>query len=229
MLISLCIPIMNRLDDFKETIGSHVSEALASPPVEIVVLDYNSTDGLNDYMKGIMGRLMFTNESRITHKKYSGRDTYHAAHANNLAMLAGKGDWVVLVPADVFTMYGYVAALRNLIDIGYQWANTDKKRRSTIAINKDEFIYSGGYDERFECYGPDDVDLIERLERRGLKRGAINDNLLRDIFTSPEKKIANYRLKGSHVELGQALMPFLYDNRSRGQLVGNKGRIWGQW
>jgi len=220
---------MNRLDDLRETIGSRVAQAIKSPPIEILVLDYNSTDGLQEYMREVMTNLRPTNGNRIIYKKYSARDTYHAAHANNLAMLAGSGDWVALTPADVFLVEDYAINLRQCIAEGCQWANTTKKRRSTIAIHKDEFIASGGYDERFECYGPDDVDLIERLERRKLKRGAINDNYVRDIFTPADKKIANYRLKGSHVELGQALMPFLYDNRSRGQLVGNEGQVWGQW
>ena len=71
MLISLCTPIMNRLDDFRETIGSRVSNAISHGPVEIVVLDYNSTDGLEDYMRNVIAGIRFTNGSFFTYKKYT--------------------------------------------------------------------------------------------------------------------------------------------------------------
>jgi hypothetical protein len=197
-----------------------VAARKASPPVEIVTLDYNSTDGIADYA---------LNNGNV-YLCYAGRDYYHAAHANNLAMLLGSGEWVVLVPADIYLKEGYMTALREQIAQGAVWCNTDRKRRSTIAIRKDEFIAAGGYDERMEMYGPDDLDLIKRLERRGCKRGVIPDEFLTEIYTSPEKKVANYRLKGmSHKELGELSIHYYYENVSKGQLVANEDVEWGKF
>lgn len=228
-LISLCIPVMNRLSDLAETMPSRVENANSSPPVEIVVLDYGSKDGLSNYMYELMGRSVLVPGSYFTYVWYDKPQYFHSTHAYNLALLSGHGEWVVLNPADVYFRRGYIEALRACIAEGCLWANTDRKRRSTIAFNRAEFIAAGGYDERFESYGPDDVDIIERLERRGSKRGSIPDKLLHDIYTSPEKKIENYRVKGSHQELGKSLMPYLYENRAKRQLVANEGRDWGKF
>ncbi len=230
MLISLCTPVMNRLNDFTATMPFKIDAANVSPPVEILVVDYNSSDGLVTYMHNLMDSTVLEGGSFFTYRFYSGKKYYHAAHANNLAMLAGSGEYVVLVPADVYINFYYVPVLRDKIEHGAVWCNTDHKRRSTIAIRKEEFIVAGGYDERMEMYGPDDLDLIERLERRGCKHGSIPDDLIHDIYTSPEKKVANYRLKGmSHKELGKLSLPFYYENRDSKQLVANPGIEWGSW
>lgn len=229
MLISLCIPIMNRLDDLRQTMPSRIENANDSPPVEILILDYNSRDGLEDYLEDLINKTALIGGSFFTHIKYPKPIYFHSTHAYNLALLSGSGEWIVLNPADVFTRAGYISTLRDRIKEGCLWCNTDRKRRSTIAFKKSEFIASGGYDERFETYGPDDIDIIERLQRRGLKRGSIPDNMLDDIYTLPEKKVENYRIKGTHKELGKLMMPYLYENRNSQQLVANQGREWGKF
>jgi len=221
MLISLCTPCMNRLDDFKETITSKIN-ATKYGSVELVVLDYNSQDGLEDFVENLMKTVP------IVYKKYTGRNAYHAAHANNLVMLLGNGDYVVLTPADTFIEEGYIPRLVKKIEQGCIWCTTLKKHRSIVAVKKEEFVNCGGYDERMEMYGPDDVDLIERLERRGGKFGSIPDELIRSIYTSPEKKVENYRIKASHKELGKLSMPYLYENRDKKSLVANLDG-WGKW
>jgi len=229
MLISLCTPCMNRVDDFVATLPLKIIGANICPPVEIVTIDYDSQDGLDNYMYDLMKNSHFDNGSFYTYRKYTGRDTYHAAHANNLAMLTGSGEYVVLVPADVYLERDYLVVLRDRIEKGCVWCNTDRKCRSTIAIKKDVFIEIGGYDERFEMYGPDDLDLIHRLERHGYKRGSIPNDLVHDVYTSPEKKIENYRIKGvSHKELGKMSMPYYYENEKNGSLVANVGIEWGK-
>lgn len=231
MLISLCVPIMNRLDDLKETMPDRIANANSSPPVNIAILDYNSTDGLDTWVKDNLfgGKTSLARGSSLSYTKYDKRDYFHSTHAYNLALLMGAGEWVILTPADVFVRDGYVNALRERIAEGCKWCNTDRKRRSTIAFNKAEFVAIGGYDERFETYGPDDIDIIERLERRGLKRGSIPDHFLKDIFTPADKKVANYRIKGSHRDLGKAMMLYLYENRANNVIVANQGMEWGRF
>lgn len=229
MLISLCVPIMNRLDDLIATMPYRIANANQSPPVEIVILDYGSRDGLMEYMNDLMAKTELADGSLFSYIRHTKPKFFNSAHAYNLALLSSFGDWVVLTPADVFIKEGYIDALRTCIAQGCLWANTNRKRRSTIAFNRDEFVAAGGYDERFDTYGPDDVDIIERLERRGSKRGSIPDNLLDDIFTPAEKKVENYPNQISHRELGKGLMKYLYENRAEHQLVANQGREWGKF
>ena len=46
MLISLCLPCHNRTHDLKRVMPYLLGAANFSPPVEIVVIDYNSQDDL---------------------------------------------------------------------------------------------------------------------------------------------------------------------------------------
>lgn len=229
MLISLCTPCMNRKDDLMATMPSKIAAAKASPPVEIAVVDYNSGNGLRDFINDIIDSTYLGGGGFFTYRKYTGRDTYHAAHANNLAMMLGGGEYVVLIPADVFIEPGFILSLRENIDQGCVWSNTSRKHRSAIAILRNEFIAMGGYDEHFEMYGPDDIDIIERLERRGCKRGEIPDEFVSSIYTPPDRKVENYRIKASHKELGAMNMPHLSENRKNGVLVANSGIEWGKW
>ena len=50
--ISFCIPCMGRAHDLKKTMPHLIKAAIKSPPVEIVILDYNSKDDLEKYIKG---------------------------------------------------------------------------------------------------------------------------------------------------------------------------------
>lgn len=229
MLISLCVPIMNRLDDLIATMPDRLVNANSSPPVEIVILDYGSTDGLREYMYELMATTSLARGSFFSYIWYEKPKFFHSTHAYNLALKSGIGTWVVLTPADVYLKDGYMTILRDRIWAGCQWCNTDKKRRSTIAFNRDEFIAMGGYDERFNTYGPDDVDIIERMNRRGLLRGSIPDSFLDEIYTEPSKKVANYKGDLSHRDLGKGLMRYLYQNRDEAQLVANAGKKWGEF
>lgn len=220
---------MNRLDDLMETMPYKVNAANDYPPIEIVVVNYNSSDGIYDYMNDLIQNTYLEGGSFITYLTYTGRKFYHAAHANNLAMLSGSGEYVVLTPADNVIYDNYIPSLRSLISDGCIWITPPRKCRSMIAVRKDEFIDAGGYDERFEMYGPDDRDLIERLERRGKKFGAVPHRSVTTIYTEPEKKIENYRLKISHQELGRMTMPYYYENKEKGVLVANVGVEWGKW
>jgi hypothetical protein len=221
---------MNRLDDLMLTMPYRIANAISSPPVEIVILNYSSTDGILDYITDMVNLFHPVEGVYISGHSCINRKYFHSARAYNMALLAGKGEWVVLTPADVFVYNGYVATLRERISEGSLWCNTDRKRRSTIAFNKAEFIAAGGYDDRFDTYGPDDRDIIERMERRCAKRGSIPDYLLGDIFTPADKKIANYPPTGkSHRELGKDLMKYYYENKENGQLVANQGIEWQKW
>ena len=55
MIISYCIPVHNRTYDLRETLPGIIRAASKSPPVEVVILDYNSQDNLAAYVRLLMG------------------------------------------------------------------------------------------------------------------------------------------------------------------------------
>ena len=49
--ISLCTACMGRLHDLKQTLPKNIEDNRDYPNVEFVILDYNSDDGLEDWMR----------------------------------------------------------------------------------------------------------------------------------------------------------------------------------
>lgn len=219
MLISFCVPIHNRLHDLKRTLPYLKNAAQASPPVEIVILDYNSTDGLEDYLNDIPG---------IKYYRYDKRSYFHKAHAFNLAILSSKGEYFILLGSDAYPKQAYLHIIRQRIAEGCIWMRA-KELCGIICCQKKEFISTGGYDERFEFYGPEDRDLELRLQRRGEKFGLIPSGLMRVIPTSNEDKIKNFRLKLSKQEMYKLMRPIYEENATNYVLVANAGKPWGQW
>ena len=219
---------MNRTYDLKKTLPLVIQAANASPPVEIVVLDYNSQDDLDEYL--------YSNDEAfkdciglLKHRKYTGRDHYHMAHARNLSVLASKGEFVVISSADVLISDDYFEAIREaLAEDDYIWLRHSRRFVGVIAVKREEFVEAGGFDERFEFYGKEDKDLKLRLERRGGKVVVLPDKYLGLIVTPKVDKFKNYRLKLSRRQMNNRAKKIYEENIANDVWVVNEGG-WGAW
>lgn len=217
MVISYCIPIKNRLHDLKKSMVKVVAAARKSPPVEIVILDYDSDDGLKEYVKTLP---CLENGNSIVYIKHPNHKYYHMAHARNLSMLAGSGEYLVGANADNLLSEYFFQVIRALIADGAIWM-TPSSFTSLLICQKKEFIDAGGFDERFEFYGPEDKEIVERLERRGKKHKRYSRSLIPAIRTRISEKKKNYRLKLSRKQMHDMMMKYLLENRANNVLVAN--------
>lgn len=217
MIISLCIPCMNRAHDLKRTMPHTLAEAESSPPIEVCVLDYNSQDDLADFIG-----------EGISYHHYTGRDHYHMAHAYNLAMKLSIGEYIVIMGADAIIKNGYIKAIRELIEDGCIWMR-GRHKKGIVCCQREEFVNAGGYDERFEFYGGEDKDLEHRLRRRGGKFGLVPDGMVDTIITPNSQKLKNYRVRISKREMILHNKAIRDQNNAEGVLVANEGREWGAW
>ena len=226
--ISICIPSMNRTDDLRQVLPQLISAANACPPVEIVVLDYNSSDGLAEYITEAQAAKL-TGGSRLTYRRYEGRDTYHMAHARNLSVRASTGDYALISSSDIIVGASYIRAVRERIAAGYPWVYPSDRFVGVICVRRSEFDAAGGFDERFEFYGKEDRDLHARLVRRGVRAATVPDAGLSLIYTPWPKKLANYRPGVGRREMHKRSLKLYEQNVARGVLVANEGREWGAW
>jgi glycosyltransferase involved in cell wall biosynthesis len=227
-LISFAIPCHNRLHDLRRAMPYMLEAANASPPVEIFVLDYASTDGLYDYLKELLEFTDIAENNQLSFKHYEGRTYFHRAHAFNLAVLNSGGEYFCLLGADAIPAKGYVLAVRKLINDGCIWGHASNAC-GIIFCKRDEFIDAGGYDERFEFYGGEDRELEARLQRRGGKFGFVQRGLMRVIQTSNEDKIKNHRLQLSKHEMIKRTHVILDENNADEIMVANINKEWGKW
>lgn len=224
MIISVCIPCHNRTHNLKRTLPRILGSAASSPPVEIVVLDYNSPDDLSEYM----AQTDSPDEVSIVHRKFLGRDYYHMAHARNLSVLSASGEYVVISCADAWFEPGFFESVRETLK-KHPYKFLEGTRYTGIFVcQRQEFIDAGGFDERFEFYGPEDRDISHRLHLRCGESGPLNSRLVHVIHTPDSVKEMNYRLLISKEEMSARMRPIFDENVSSGVLIANPNG-WGQW
>ena len=151
------------------------------------------------------------------------------AHARNLSVLGSSGEFIVISCADVIVSKDYFQAIRKVLaEDEYMWIRHSRRFVGVIGVQKEEFIASGGFDERFEFYGKEDKDLKLRLERRGGKVKILSDKFLRLIPTPREDKFKNYRLQLSRRQMSNRAKKIYEENIENEVKVVNKDG-WGRW
>jgi hypothetical protein len=224
MLISLCTPVMNRLADLKRTMPCRIEAAMNSLPVEFCILDYGSRDGLKDYMDELS--LSLPSEIILKYARYEA-NYYHQAHAYNLAVLMASGEYFSLMGADTYPNIEYFAYVRWWAKSGHVWME-EPRYRGAIACKFDEFVAAGGFDERFEFYGPEDRELADRLARRGLKKATLPRGCIGSFYTPDDVKMSNYRLKLTKEEASRMMRPYYVESVENETLAANPNG-WGRW
>jgi GT2 family glycosyltransferase len=210
---------MNRAHDLKQVMPKRMAQAVISPPVEHVIVNYGSQDDLDDYIQGLVFPVKYI--------RFMGRQHYHQAHAWNLAAKAASGEIVIIMGADTYPNPGYLDYIRAAFEAGNDWMEpVDYK--GVIAVRKSCFSAVHGYDERFEFYGPEDADMAMRLERAGYAKGSVPAGMLGVIRTPWAEKVKNYGTTMGRRKMMVTMHAVYNDNRDRGVVQVNP-EGWGQW
>lgn len=218
MLISLCTPTMNRLPDLRATMPSRIRAALNGAPAEISIVNYGTDTETDEYIESLHEGNMFI------FSKHNA-PYYHQAHAYNLAIKQSRGAFFWLMGADVYLSADAILEARKLIAQGYNFLYVSRYR-GAIVCERELFEKVGGYDERFEFYGPEDRELELRLLRNGAKRGVLPSHLMNIIRTPPSAKVANYRIRRNHYE-HSAVMSEIYRENAENYITRANPQGWG--
>lgn len=226
--ISYCIPCHNRTHDLKQVMPSLIAAANASPPVEIIVLNYSSPDDLSEYMQDMIRTTNLVGGSMLTHKTYKGAEYFAVAHARNLSALASSGEFLIFSCADYILDVTYFQAVRDLLKDDCLWLAPHKRGAGILGCNREEFINTGGYDERFNLYGKEDKELTSRLTRRGGKFKLAPLDLVVVIYTSKDKKYANIASELSRRQV-EKYSKAIYDENIENKILFVNEDGWGAW
>ena len=207
MLISYTMPCHKRSQDLYAALPS-VVEAAKGQQVEILVVDYGNALSLP-----------FPHEWNITSIGVRA-EFFHMAHARNVGIKAARGEIVCAFVCDQIVAPDFVTVVRELMRPGVflSW-------QETFVFWREDILAAGGFDERFELYGPEGKELAERMRRRGLREVRLPKDLVYQIPTAYRDKISHYRLKLTRREmhhLGMAVW-----RECQGALVANEGKDWG--
>ena len=229
--ISLCTTVMNRLHDLKLTLPRNLIDNAHYPNVEHVILDYNSTDGLGEWIKdNYMNEIETGN---LVYARTTEPEHYTMSHSRNVAFEVASGDIVNNLDADNYTGRDFCHLINGLAHVRPERAAFVKGKRmmhGRIGFYKKEWEAIGGYDEDLHSYGFDDHNLLYRMMLTDCQLmwwGYFGPQHSERIVTSRQDKMthmANKNRRWTEAENKR----LTYENLDKGELRANIGKHWGK-
>lgn len=189
--ISYCTTCKGRLHHLKQTLKANLATEAGNPNVEFVLLDYDSRDGLQDWVREHFKAEL--ESGRLRYGRFAPAEHFHFAHAKNLAHRLASGDILCNLDADNFLAPGFSQWLDEQFTrdphsvvtpqlitkgdlVGQTFQRLAFKQRAPthglagrLALHRDGFEQLGGYDERIEGWGGDDLNLALRARDAGMR------------------------------------------------------------
>jgi len=169
--IAFCITCMNRLSHIQQTLVQNMEDNWLPDDVEFILLDYNSTDGLEEWVKTLQ---KYIDLGILHYYRTEAPKLYHRSHSRNIAFRLSTAEIVCNLDADNFLGFGFAEYIIN------KFAETEDKIFITsnfrtrnvygrFCAYRSDFMHIRGYNESLTGYGAEDADLFNRLIRSGLK------------------------------------------------------------
>ena len=227
--VSLCITCMNRLFHLKETIEQNIQDNASYPNIEFVLIDYNSQDGLEEYVKENLMR--YIDKGILNYYKTTEPKKFHASYAKNLSHALAQGEIICNLDGDNYTGKDFAFYLNYLFNQKgenniYQffkrpyWGTVGR-----LSFYRDNFFKLGGYDEDLLPIGHEDLDLVNRARNMGINLEQTQvENFLKYLSNTTKEKAENctdtnedyYSLLNANIETSN-------ENIRNGKLVANPG------
>jgi glycosyltransferase involved in cell wall biosynthesis len=227
--ISICTTAMNRLSDIQQTLEKNIIDNLDYPRVEFVLLDYNSSDGLEQWVnKNLM---KYIASEKLVYFRTEKPKYYSMAHSRNVAFKAASGDIVNNVDGDCFTNAGFATFINRMANEQPEkaiFAKSKQLLRGRLGFFKKEFIeLLGGYDEGLIGYGHDDQDLLNRAWELGFRMMPFRGTYSAGVKVHRKHLTDNFEEKTWWLTEGRNRL-LSYANIIAGKLKANEGKHWGK-
>lgn len=177
---------MNRLHQLKQTLLQNISDCADYKELEFIVLDYNSTDGMEEWVKENL--LDHINNGRVIYYKTNEPKSWSPSHSKNLAFKLATGDILCSIWADYYTGEGFARYVNDsfkadnnivLTPIDFHRTKTNHAPPGDVlgkvCVKRTDFLKVKGFDERMNKHGFEDYDFVNRLETIGVRRVLIED------------------------------------------------------
>ena len=199
--ISFNITCMNRLHHIKQTLQQNIHDNFLSEQVEFNLLDYNSKDGLERWVRQ-QGELFDT--GIFNYYKTITPTYYHRTHSRNMAFRLSTGDIVCNLDADNYLGEGFAAYILNLFcmsdeKVFYTPRYSERDVIGRLCLWRKHFLSVNGYNEALPGYGLEDIELYYRLWKSGIEQEFILENrFCKAIHHSHEERVSQEYM-GRHI------------------------------
>jgi glycosyltransferase involved in cell wall biosynthesis len=225
---------MNRLEHLKQTFLRNIESSSSYPDVEFILLDYNSTDGLEEWAKNNLsvhiesGKVVFV---QTKEPKY-----WVAAHAKNIAHKVATGDILCNIDSDVLIPNKFCEYIREAFssdrkivmafDSQDQYGNDGCA--GVVAATRKDFYSVNGYDESIRLgWGCDDTNYQFRVRMNNELFLFVPPKFCLCIPHSNELRTQNCQLKD--IDTTKELsINICEDTAASKEYVANKSVEWGK-
>lgn len=167
----------------QETLPRNIANNADYPNTQFVVVDYDSRDGLEVWMKEHYSHEI--ESGLIKYVKLAHPSDFRMPHAKNLAHRMGDGDILVNLDADNVTAEGFASwvqkqfardenifiAPKPMISAVHKLTNGETTGvNGRIVVSRKHFEHVHGYDETKNFTRNEDVDFCGRLAAIGVRR-----------------------------------------------------------
>lgn len=165
--ISYCTTCKGRLWQLKQTLPVNIK--LTNDIIDIVLLDYHSDDGLEEYIKENYRE--YLDDGRLKYYKLETVvDGFDMAFAKHIAHMLATGEILFNLDADNYigvTPYELQELKQREVLIARKLEGTGTSRGGRIGIHRDDYLVIGGYEIRqLGMFGDDGLFLQRALGRR---------------------------------------------------------------
>ncbi|WP_256007258.1 glycosyltransferase [Pedobacter deserti] len=198
LAISFCTTCMNRASHVERTLLQNILHNEDYEPLEFVVLDYNSNDGLEALISSTFSHHI--TRGRLKYYRTTDPTRYSMPHSRNAAFKLATGEVICNIDADNFTGAGFAEYINERFQKNGSIFLTTQSGESKIkndvlgrvCVKKSDFMAINGYDERMIYYGFEDYDLTNRLQLYGLTKTVITEQrFLGALKHSDETRLEN--------------------------------------
>ncbi len=229
--ISICTNSMNRLHDLMVTLPVNIYHNRNYPNVEFVLLNYNSQDKMDEWVRDYM--MPYIEAGILIYVHTTEPSFYRPAHSRNVSFKVATGDIVTNVDADNFTGPGFAEMLNLLAQLRPERAAFSAEKilmHGRIGFYKKEWLKLGGYDEDLVGYSWEDYNLLFRAMAAGFRLmwwGHWGSRFTDRIFTFREDKVRYMECK--HQVFTEFVNErFTLRKLDRREFLANQGREWGK-
>lgn len=173
--ISVCTVSGNRLLDIKQTLPANIKDS-EGYPAEFILVDYGSTDGLEEWVKAEM--MHHIDSGLLTFYRTVGITYFDHPHSKNVAWRLGTGEILMNLDADNFIQNRFlekVNLIANHIPERMVVVQTGKTH-GNIALYRDDFYAMTGYDQALRGRAPSAFNLQLRCLEQGFTLGYYRHN-----------------------------------------------------
>jgi hypothetical protein len=162
---------MNRLQHLQQTLEKNILDNYLPDEVEFVLLDYNSTDGLGEWVQQNMQQ--YIDNGILVYYKTTEPKVYHRSHSRNMAFRLANAEILCNLDADNFLGKGFatfiIQEFATHSNIFYTNNHSFNDTFGRVSVRYEDFMAIRGYNEALKSYGYEDNDFMNRLVKHGLQ------------------------------------------------------------